>query len=450
MNHHAPPPSRGNSVKRSLRLNPLMACLALVPCAEAAAVVTHVVNTCSDTAAPFVCDGQDDGTLRKAFACAQFGDTIDLTQLQCSKITLAAPLTSDAAAVILAGPGQQKLTIDGGGQSRIFVHHGSPDESLYINDLTVANGHYEKPDTVAGGSGGCVYSTGNVVLNFSTVTSCYASSANVDATGGAIYAKHGVVLDHSTVSGSTVQGNGLAFALGGGIYADHVELNHSTVSGNSATAGTLALAFGGGVAANVIFVDSSTVSGNKANHFAGIDGIRVYLSDSTVSENKTPVDGRVGGVYAGQTARVISSTIARNSSGAGFAAGLFVPVPSAATTLQSTIIAGNEAAGAELDVGTNDGKTILGSNNLIMAHQAGTTVPADTLTDDPLLSSLRDNGGPTQTHALLPGSPAIDHGNHVGFLASDQRLRPRVVGAFPDIGAYEFDPDSIFTTGFGP
>jgi hypothetical protein len=82
MNHHAPPPSRGNSMKRSLRLNPLMACLALVPCAEAAAVVTHVVNTCSDTAAPFVCDGQDDGCA--AFACAQFGDTTGLT-LQCSR-----------------------------------------------------------------------------------------------------------------------------------------------------------------------------------------------------------------------------------------------------------------------------------------------------------------------------------------------------------------------------
>jgi hypothetical protein len=130
MNRHTSPPSRGNSMIQSLRLNPLVACLALVPCAQAMAATTHVVDTCNDASAPFVCDGTDDGTLRKAFACAQFGDTIDLTQLQCSKITLATPLTSDAAAVILAGPGQQKLTIDGGGQSRIFVHHGSPDESL--------------------------------------------------------------------------------------------------------------------------------------------------------------------------------------------------------------------------------------------------------------------------------------------------------------------------------
>ena len=59
-----------NSKIRALRLNRLMACLAIVPCAGATAAVTHVVDQCSDSAAPFVCDGIDDGTLRKAFSCA--------------------------------------------------------------------------------------------------------------------------------------------------------------------------------------------------------------------------------------------------------------------------------------------------------------------------------------------------------------------------------------------
>ena len=278
------------------------------------------------------------------------------------------------------------------------------------------------------------------MLNFSTVTSCYVSASQTDAAGGAIHAKRGVGLYRSTVSGSTAQGKGYSFGVGGGIYANAVELDQSTVSGNSA-ASAMSLGIGGGVYAQTIWRNRSTISGNKASNVAGIVGVHVYLTDSTVSGNRTPTDGFVGGVYAQSVARIISSTIARNSSGGTAAAGLFVPNPAIATvTVQSTIIADNETAGVALDVGTNDGKTIFGQRNLIMTHQAGTTVPADTLTADPLFTLLRDNGGPTQTHALLPGSPAIDHGSNVDGFAFDQRGRLRVIGAFTDIGAYEFDP----------
>jgi hypothetical protein len=339
------------------------------------------------------------------------------------------------------------LTLDGDGQSRVLVHNGGVYGTLLIDHLTIANGHYEKPAAIgSAGGGGCIYTTGNVALEFSTVTSCYASAANADALGGAIYAKHAVGLDRSTVSGSTAQGKGFYFGVGGGIYADVVELNQSTVSGNSAASAAM-VGVGGGVAAKLIDARFSTVSGNKANQIAGIDGDRVYLTESTVSGNQTPADGLIGGVYARQMARIVGSTIAGNSSGDGFAAGLSVPLP-AASELESSIIAGNKAGGVELDIGSNIGHTVPGSNNLIMAHQPGTTVPAGTLTDDPLLGPLQDNGGPTQTHALLPGSPAIDHGSNGLFF--DQRFRPRDVGGVGDIGAYEFDPDSIFTTGFGP
>ena len=447
MTRHAPRRSRRISTIRSLRMNPLMACLALIPCAEATAAVTHVVDTCSDTSVPFVCDGIDDGTLRKAFACAGDNDTIDLSQLQCSQITLGAALVSPAVSLTLVGPADGTLTLDGDGQSRVLVHNGGAGDTLHVNHLTIANGHYEENvSAVGGGGGGCIYSSGNVELNFSTVSSCYASAGYL-AIGGAISAKHAVGLYRSTVSASTVKGNAFAFSFGGGIYADVAELKQSTVSGNSATAETR-YAFGGGVAANRIYADFSTVSGNKAIQVAGMDGNLVYLTDSTVSGNQTPASGRVGGVYAGMAATIIGSTIAGNSSGGQIAAGLFVPLP-AASEVESSIIAGNFAAGVELDVGANAGKTIPGHNNLILVHQANMTVPDDTLTDDPLLGLLQDNGGPTQTHALLPGSPAIDHGSSSGVLF-DQRGSPRKIGGSFDIGAYEFDPDSIFTTGFGP
>jgi hypothetical protein len=56
----------------------------------------------------------------------------------------------------------------------------------------------------------------------------------------------------------------------------------------------------------------------------------------------------------------------------------------------------------------------------------------------------------TRTHALLPGSPAIDTGNNSANLSTDQRNSgfPRVIGAAPDIGAFEFNSDIIFINGF--
>jgi len=421
--------------------------LAFSGSAALAAPVTHVITTCDDSGIAPLCNGQDDGTLRKAFTCANDGDTIDLSQLLCSKVALGAALVSQPGSLTLVGPANGTLTLDGGGQSRVLVHNGGAGDTLTINHLTVANGHYEKPDAIGGGTGGCIYSSGNVALNFSTVTSCYASAGNTDATGGAMYARHAVDLYRSLVSGSTARGNAFAFSFGGGIYADVVHLKQSTVSGNSATANTR-YSFAGGVAANVVYANFSTVSGNQAGQDAGIDGNHVYLTESTVSGNKTLANGSIGGVYAGQAATIIGSTIARNSSGGQSAAGLYVPFP-ALSEVESSIIAGNMTGGVERDVGASAGKTLPGHNNLIVAHQTNMTVPDDTLTDDPLLGELADNGGPTQTHALLAGSPAIDHGSSSGVIF-DQRGHPRKIGAGFDIGAYEFDPDAIFTTGFDP
>jgi hypothetical protein len=85
-------------------------------------------------------------------------------------------------------------------------------------------------------------------------------------------------------------------------------------------------------------------------------------------------------------------------------------------------------------------------HNIIMATNA--TVPPDTLTGDPGIGPLADNGGPTQTHALLPGSIAIDTGDNPDALPTDQRGCARTSGAATDIGAYERQPDVIFADGF--
>jgi hypothetical protein len=102
------------------------------------------------------------------------------------------------------------------------------------------------------------------------------------------------------------------------------------------------------------------------------------------------------------------------------------------------------------------GMTVSGSNDLVVAAVGvGVDLPADTLSADPLLGLLAPNGGPTLTHTLGEGSPAIDAGNDDAALKFDQHGEgfSRVYGAAADIGAFEAQPtppDSIFVDGFDP
>jgi aspartate kinase len=118
--------------------------------------------------------------------------------------------------------------------------------------------------------------------------------------------------------------------------------------------------------------------------------------------------------------------------------------------IESSIVAGNhvpDGATSEEIVTLHD---ITGSHDLI--GSANVALPGDTIGGDPMLAPLADNGGPTQTHALLAGSPAIDTGSNIARLDTDQRggSYVRVAGAAPDIGAFEAQgaPDAIFGNGF--
>src|SRR5262249_18411984 len=102
------------------------------------------------------------------------------------------------------------------------------------------------------------------------------------------------------------------------------------------------------------------------------------------------------------------------------------------------------------NIGLGIAGAVTGTNDLIGASPL-VTLPPGTITSDPQLLPLANNGGPTETHELNPNSPAIDAGNNSAGVLADQRGAgfPRIVGAFPDIGAVEASiTDTIFANGF--
>ena len=425
-----------------------LAASALFATSTAIAAVNHVVTTCADALTPPDCSSGDDGTLRTALRCALNKDTVDLTHLTCSKITLAGSLIAGTVTVTVNGPGRDKLTIDAGGQFRAFIHNGVYSNTLYLNKLTIRNGSYVNPYDYSNG-GGCIYSSANLSLNAVTVSSCYTSATLTAATGGAIFARTGAFLTDTIVADSTAIDHGGHGAFGGGIVAGRTVLIRSTISGNTATSN--AFARGGGAQGYGVYASYSTISGNAADSTGGgIYAQNLLLSDSTLSGNHTSINGLIGGAYARVSAQIDNSTITGNYSGSGLAAGLYVGLRAQGTAfVASSIIANNTAYGFELDLGAPSGKSISGSYNLIRTPQDNIIVPAGTIIGvDPLLGPLQANGGPTLTHALLPGSPALDHGGNPAHLKADQRGVTRIENGIADIGAFE--SDRIFGDGFQP
>jgi len=183
------------------------------------------------------------------------------------------------------------------------------------------------------------------------------------------------------------------------------------------------------------------------------------VSGNTVSAPDDSVYGAYGGgvaapLYSDSVTIIQSSTIAFNVAGTQ-GGGLSLAPNDASSEVTSTLVSNNEAPlGADVDVAPFVGGNVVvaGDHDLIVAHGAGITVPADTRASDPLLLPLARNGGGTATHELADCSPAKDAGSNPGPYEFDQRLAPyvRESGAAPDIGALELqpDPDRIFTGSF--
>ena len=189
-------------------------------------------------------------------------------------------------------------------------------------------------------------------------------------------------------------------------------MTNSILSSNSAEFG------GGGIEGSSVTVTNSTLVSNSAQYGGGIyaEG-SVTVTNSTLVSNSAQVRG--GGIFANYSLTVTNSTLASNSGG-----GISVNPFYGSMTVSNSILWGN--SGEQIDAGTLNYSDVQGG-------WAGT----GNINVDPLLAALGNYGGPTQTMALLPGSPAIDAGSNAAATATDQRGFQRIVNGTIDIGAFE-------------
>ena len=366
----------------------------------------------------------------------------------------------------------------------------------------VLNGCVVRDNRAVSSSGGAIYNRAGVSNASVLLVNSQVISNTADVSGGGLYTVASSNLTATlTISNSLVNYN-RAIETAGGIrstavsgssnYGNFVNVLSSEVSHN-VTTNAAVMVGGGGIINNYaeLLVADSTISHNRAetgsafgggliNTFGNAQIVRSAIIHNTAAAVSGPFPAGGGGVVNSDGAMVIAnSTLSGNSAvggsngGALLATNFFGSTPSSVTIVNTTISQNNaDAAGgavAAFNFAGGQPITITFTNSIVSANTAGdarncTAVtaasilsndynledlntcsfgqPNDLVNTAPLLGVLQNNGGPTQTHALLPGSPAIDTGNNSvcsqpPVSGVDQRGVGRPVGSTCDRGAYE-------------
>lgn len=462
--------------------------------APAAFASTWQVGNCND-AGP--------GSLRAVVAAAATlsGDTVDMSGLKCSAISLlTGAILVNQSSLTLQGPGAGALNVynqhakySGGKIDRVINHQNTG--TLTISGLTIAAGVFIGTNSTTASRpalGGCIYSQGNVTLSHSVVTACEAgydyhyAYSNGNGSGGGIFALGNLFVSYSTIANNLVYAKGVpngsggyssaGYARGGGAFAGkNFITKYSTISDNSARVykgfgpANPYHSLGGGVyASRNASIYESTISGNAAGQGGGLLVTSALPTQATMSITNSTISGnqayKAAALYANVPATIGNSTIAFNQiskSGHSPYAGVVFSARNGSfgVNLQSALFSNNttyHVSSSDDDIAViHNGAatvTITGANNLVYRGGPGVdSFPGDTLIGKcPLLKPLKDNGGATQTHDLYSGSPAVDAGNNATNLNYDQRGGPtpppiaqpplgypRVSGIAADIGAYE-------------
>lgn len=486
-----------NPKKSNLRKNILS--LAVVQAIACSSAPLYATNITVDSAADVI---TDDGncTLREAIQSANSGAVVDNCLAGTDNDTISFDNSLSGSTITLGGTElviARNLTIDGDvdddGKADIEVNAANASRVLTIAPLPFPYGSNQTITleglTISGGNsaahGGGVYCqpvtgkycdvtisnstiTGNTAANSGggiagssynnntfTLSNSTVSNNTAGVRGGGIYAGYdNFTLDNSTISdntatsdgggiytgygsidmtNSTVSGNDTANGDGGGIYsyAGSITMTKSTISGNSSATNS-----GGGIHSyeGSITLTRSTISGNSsANNGGGLYTYygRIDLTNSTISGNIAAGDG--GGVYVSDGSLILTNSTISNNSASTAGGGMYI---SAAVPFEvvNSILANNTNG----DCGGGY-TTDLNLNNLVGDNDLCGDTPS--LTGDPQLGALADNGGPTLTHMPIVGSPVLDAGDNIvcgtgTAITTDQRGVARDDGSC-DIGAVE-------------
>jgi len=434
------------------------------------------------------------GTINLTGALPDLSSNIDITGPGANQLTVRRDTGGDYAIFTVGGGatvGISGLTVSGGSATYgggisnsgtlVLAESAVRGNSGVFGGGIINSGTMTMTNSTISGNSAATQGGGMFNLGMTTVTGSTFSGNSGGNCGGGIL--NGTNLDDFatlTVINSTFSGN--SAGVGGGLfnsYQDTMRVTNCTLTGNSGggianngmltiTGSTVTGNSSGGIenGMGTLTITGSTVSGNLADVGAGISSNgTLTVANTTVSGNSATFYG--GGIFNTGTLTVASTTVSGNSAALG--GGLFnegtmtvanitVTDNSAAnqgggvfnydgfgtTAMTNTIAAGNSAPTDPNISGMIDAGNSF--NNLIGTGNAGglTTGPnGNIISVDVALvlnPTLADNGGPTKTYALIPGSPAINAGSNAHVPAgvtTDQRGFVRVAGPAVDIGAFE-------------
>ena len=399
------------------------------------------------------------GSLRQALADANNGDVIGFAVTGTIGLTSGELLV--ARSITISGPGTENLAVSGNNQSRVF--HVASGQTVTISGLTITNGH-------ASDSGGGIYNDHAVLTLGNCLITGNSAAGNV---GGGIHN------DGKNIGRALLQiNNSLITNNSGGIYNDALQagaatvvISYSTLSNNSPgeainNDGWSCTFCGNGTTS--IQITNSSITNNPGGAIYSDTGrqncggpcpITISITNSTIS-------GNGGGVHNS----TLSDTVVSNSTISDNGSGIYNDNGALAASIYNTTMSNN---GVEIQ-NSNAPVVVVMSHTIFDVSPGGHSIlndfgtvtsygynlssdngggylngPGDQINADPLLGPLQDNGGPTFTRALLPGSPAINTGNP-SFMSPpyyDQRGPgyDRVRNGRIDIGSFEVQAGATTT-----
>ncbi len=346
----------------------------------------------------------------------------------------------------------------GSGQGGGFFFNGNNNTTATV---TIEDSVFDNNSAGNGDGGGMFWNVNSGGTTAISISSSAFTRNDTNDDGGGINLNSGGGTDSISITNTSITGN-QSSGDGGGLSAWEfaVSINGSTLENNTALG---ANSRGGAIdTGETLQLTDTTVNGNSAGRGGGIyfNGTTATISGSTISNNTATgseeYDGGGGGIYNDATMQLVNSTLSGNTAAfggggilndnvmeiihgtiAGNTAGSYGDqiYNSNSLDVKNTIISGSAT---NCSGGDEGGPNITSSGNNI---DSGTSCELNDVGDlsntDPQIGALASNGGPTQTRALLAGSPAIDAADGGWCPADDQRGVARPVGPQCDIGAFE-------------